>query len=240
MMIGLHFSERDNTSYTFSLHKVMDCSHFLFRDDFQLEWIHSRSEVPDFLECHGVPLQIWQKWFDRMDNLSSQRRANFNPKYLRLFNFLFLSVTRLLDCYMAFILFLGVVLGNWNSSSVFSITSMFSFGICMSFYSAALLLSLIMLHAIMPAIHKRNDETENSWSELICAIQAEAYNHYGLNVEAVKCTMHRYISYTGTVGLHFSLLSGRNVIDFDIENAGCSRNVDLVDSTRCDDERALV
>ena len=240
MMIGLHFSERDDTSYSFSLHEIMDCSHFLFRDDFQLEWIHSRNEVPDFLECHGVPLQIWQKWFDRMDNLSIERRANFNPKYLTPFNFLFLSITRLFDCYIVFTLFLGVVLGNWNSSSVYSITSMFSFGICMAFYSAAISLSLILLYVIKPAIHKRSDETENAWSELISAIQAEAYNQYGLNVEAVKCTMHRYISYTGTVGLHFSFISGRNVMDFDIENTGCNRNVDLVDSTWCDDERALV
>jgi hypothetical protein len=164
----------------------------------------------------------------------TQRIANFNPKYLRLFNCMFLSVTKLFNCYVASVLVLGVVLGHWNSWNVFSVDSMIPFEICILFYSIAFFLSQILIHFIKPAIRKKNDETEISWSELVCAIQANEGKEFGLHVEAVKCTMHRYISYTGTLGLRFSLISGENVIDDDIENYVYNRNSDFID------ERALV
>jgi hypothetical protein len=233
MITGFHFSKIDTTSYTFSPHKVMNDSKLLFQDDFQLEWIQSRNEIPDFLKSFDVSLQMWQKWFDAMENLTTERITNFYPKYICLFNRLFTMVTRLFDCYMLFVVLYAILL-SWNSRSIYMIDSMILFVIFITFCIIIFSLSLILLHVIKPAIHKRNDETENAWSSLIYEIQGEDCNPIGLNVQAVKFTMHRYITYTGTIGLHFSPISGGE--DMVVRN----KDAIIEEPTWCDDEMDLV
>jgi hypothetical protein len=175
----------------------MDGSLFQPDSSFTVKWLDvNRNVVPEYLECYGVSLSLWQEWFDCVDNLWTKRISNFvnaqsrSKCLLMIFEFF----TRLGFFSMGLSIVLALSPGNEYPCkrllSIISYTSML-----LSFEIAFILflpLACFNICFIKPAFYATEDIIEKMWSDLVLKLNDGKCKELGLNVKPLRNTMHLY------------------------------------------------
>jgi hypothetical protein len=152
--------------------------------------------VPENLESHGVPLHLWQKWSDCVNNMWTNRIANFVTKQSRSkWTFLIFDFFLKLCCY-SFVLSIILVItpGNeyeWKRllSIILYMSTTVSSKIAFVLFFPLACLNFCFINR---AFYAAEECIENSWSDLVLDLNDGECQEFGLRVKAVRYTMQLY------------------------------------------------
>jgi hypothetical protein len=209
--------------------------------DFIIEWNHERNEIPDLLNSHGVTLELWQQWFDRVDSLWIKRIETLAMKdSLSCLMYLFLFAPAL----SALFYFVTYFFPNGNESSLKKTLQVIS-NYCLLFSPLISISSSCIYyqkyeHTRHSEISKSEDAIEEAWSDFVSDLNTGKCQQLGLYVKAVRYRLEmtrRYNNFYVSVGLHFTALWKSNIAILDNEGFKGKRKTIL--TTQANDSFSL-
>ena len=205
------------------------------KEYFTVEWNHERNKVPDLLESHGVPLELWQKWFDQVNSLWMERIESLVSNHMTVWS-KYSWILFPVSCLLLYVVMLLVPTGDassWTNKlqlvSIFILAaSPFIFLFCFVIHIRKIYKSLVY------KIIDTEEEIEKAWSDFVSDLNARKCEQLGLHVKTLRYHLDMLESdnkFYVPFGIQFSALSEGRMTNTDCEGFQCKEKSTMINDS---------